>query len=176
MWLLWAGLAAAAPFGFAPEDGAIGFHAVASLHEFDGAAAQFTANFDPVTKKGAIHLPVKALSTGIGARDSRMIYTCLDAVTFPEVSFVIESVDDETGILAKGQGQAGVTLHGTLRVRDVDQDFVIPADAHWEGGNLRMRGSFPVFWADFGIPDPSILISTLRPDVSVRFDLLGRPQ
>jgi polyisoprenoid-binding protein YceI len=176
MCLLLSSLAFAAPFRFAPEDGTLGFHAVASLHEFDGKAGDFSAEFDPTTGKGLLTVGVKSLSTGIGARDSRMVYTSLDAVTWPQLSFRIDGVDDEGGVLTRGQGQAGVSVRGHLKIRDVEQEVVVPAEARWEGGNLRIRGDFPLYWADYGVPDPSILISTLRPDVTVRFDLLGKPQ
>lgn len=176
MWTLLAATAAAASFTFADADGSVGFHAVSSLHEFDGAARTFQGTFDPASGKGQVVVGVAGLTTGIGARDSRMVYTCFDAAQWPELRFTVASVEDPAGVLVAGQGHGNVVVQGTLRIRDVDEDFTIPAEVVWEGANLRVRGAFSVVWADYGIPDPSILISKLRPDVTVRFDLVGKPQ
>lgn len=175
MWLAWIVTAHAAPLTFAAADGQLGFHAVASLHEFDGRAKDFTATFDPETRKGEVRLVGKSLTTGIGARDSRMLYTSLLVQDHPEIRLVIDDLEGVETLLAEGKGAGAALVVGRMTIRGVEVALRVPAELAWEGDALRVRGSFPLLLAAFGIPDPSILTSTLRPEITVRFDLLGRP-
>lgn len=175
MWLAWIAAALGAPLTFAAAEGQLGFHAVASLHEFDGKAKDFTATFDPTTRKGLVRLLTKSLSTGIGARDSRMLYTCLLANDNPDITLVIDDLEGAAPILDAGEGHGAAVVVGTLRIRGVEAPVRVPAEVAWEAGALRVRGSFALTLDTYGIPDPSILTSTLRPEITVRFDLLGRP-
>ena len=174
--LTWLAPALAAPLVFSADDGQVGFHAVASLHEFDGRAGDFRGDFDPATGKGSVVVTAASLRTGLGPRDSRMLYTCLDVVAFPDIRFDADGLAEAAPVLTAGAGSGRVLLEGRLRIRDVVQTVRIPVIVAWEGENLRVTGALTVPWADFGIPDPSILISSMRPDVDVRFNLLGHPK
>ena len=57
-------------------------------------------------------------------------------------------------------------------MRSSSRDVVIPATYTWEGDSVRLTGTHEVKWPDYGVPDPSILISTLYPEVNVQFNVL----
>lgn len=173
--MFWVAAALAAPLQFAEGEGSLGFHAVASLHEFDGKAQRFSGSFDPETGEGEIVVPVRALSTGIGARDSRMIHSSLAVADHPEIRLDIHAVEGAEAFFAAQAGVGTGIVTGSLEIRGVRVAVRIPVELRWEGPKLGVRGSFPLRLADFGIPDPSILTSTMRPEVTVRLDLLGSP-
>lgn len=175
MLLVLAGLASAETLMFTAADGRIGFHCVATLHEFDGRAGQFTGTFDPVAGRGRLVVVASSLSTGLGPRDSRMLYYALDAVQFPAIELKVERVGGEVDLLASRAGSGNLTLAGALTVRGVTRPVEVPARFTWEGAALRLAGSLPLDWTDYGIPDPSVVLSTLSPDLRVDFDVLARP-
>ena len=76
-----------------------------------------------------------------------------------------------------GDGGRGgdIVLVGTLTLRDVTLPVRVAASYAWEGEALRLRGRHSLLWADWNIPDPSILLSTVRPEVTVIFDLIASP-
>lgn len=174
MWL--GGWALAATLEFSPTESSVGFHASASLHEFDGKARSFSGSLDTTTLAGKLEVQSSSLTTFLGPRDARLQSWCLEAERFPTIQFVLGSVNGEIAGLKAGSGGGAVTLVGKLTIRDVTLDVKVPATYTWEGNNLRLKGRHDLRWADFGIPDPSITISTLYPDLYVTFDVVGRPK
>jgi polyisoprenoid-binding protein YceI len=98
----------------------------------------------------------------------------LEAGRFPAVHFAVTRVEGEVRGLQSGMGTGDVQLHGRLTVRDVTRDVVVPVRWTWEGPILRFHGRYDLRWADYGVPDASIVVSTLSPDMYVAFDLVGR--
>ena len=49
--------------------------------------------------------------------------------------------------------------------------IVIPATYSWTDNKLQLTGQKQVKWTSYGVPDPSIIISKLHPEIDVRFDL-----
>lgn len=175
MLLLLAILAHAAPLRVDDATGALTFHNRASLHAFDGRAKSFRGSFDPATGRGELVVPVDALTTGLGPRDARMRGYVLDGARFPEVRVRVTGVVAGGEVLQAGQGSGPVTLAGELTLREVTRPVQIPTTATWEGSALRLAGRVELRWTDWGLPDPSVLLSTLYPDMSVEFDVVARP-
>jgi polyisoprenoid-binding protein YceI len=73
----------------------------------------------------------------------------IDAISYPEVSFVSSSVT-ETGDSLKVTGK--LTFHGVTR------DIVALAAAKWSVDKIEVRGSFVLSLTDFKIERPSLLM------------------
>ena len=172
MWLL--SYAMAAPYAFSNAESRLGFSAVASLHDFEGKAANFFGSFDPENKSGTLEISAASLSTGLGPRDERLRLWCLETEKYPTIRFVVVQVEGTN----PGPGETSGTMNflGDLSIRDQTRRISVPLRWSWEEEALRLRGQLPLRWADFGIPDPGLLISTLQPDIQLHFDLLARPE
>lgn len=168
-------VAAAAPLLFGSTDGVVGFSASASLHDFDGSAGVFSGSFDTETLTGRLSVSASSLRTGLGPRDERLRGYCLEAEKYPEILLQVTSATGALPALQGGSGSGALNLVGELQVRDQLRPVSIPASFAWENGALHLRGSYPLRWGDFGVPDPSLAISTLAPEITVRFDILARP-
>lgn len=163
----------AAPLDLAATDGRISVRCLASLHEFDTRVGRFTGSLDPLTGRGRLQVEVASLSTGLGPRDSRMLYYALDVGTFPELAFVVDRLEGDP--VAAGAGSGNLTLVGALTIRGTTRSVEVPARYTWEGEALRLTGRQELTWTDYGVPDPSVVLSTLSPELRVDFDVLARP-
>lgn len=146
------------------------FHNGSTLEDFEGTAA-FTGQFDTRALKGALTVPAASLTTGSGPRDTRMRSYCLEEALFPAITFTISGVTGDTKALQSGTGKGTVALVGTLTIRDVSRPVTVPASFSYDAGALHLAGRYDLRWADFGVPDPAVVISALSPDMYVTFDL-----
>ena len=175
MLLLLPPLATATPLIFASTDGTVGFTAVASLHQFEGSASTFDGSFDPEALTGQVSILAASLHTGLGPRDERMREFCLEVEKYPSILFTLSGANGALGPLRSGSGSGGLNLSGDLQIRDQHRAIVIPATYAWENGALHLRGTYALRWSDFGVPDPSLAISVLAPELTIRFDVLAHP-
>ncbi len=172
-WILAVALVFGAPLEVRPAEGAIRFEASSTLHSFAGSAASWSGRLDPERGTGTLVVDATTLTTGLGPRDARMRDTCLEVGRFPEIRFDVSSIEGEPALLRGGPGGGGVTLVGMLTIRDVARPVRVPAQLTWESGAARLKGRVGLAWADFGIPDPSVLLSAMSPGVDVVFDVLA---
>ncbi len=163
--------ARAATLEIDPAASALRVYATSSLHAFEIEARTLSGRVDPARRDGAIVVPVAALTTGLGPRDARMRTWCLDERAFPEIRYDVDTI--EGGDPGAGTGAGDATLRGRLRIRDTARALEIPVTWSWEGGRLRVRGRAPLRWADWGVPDPAVLLSTMGPEVVVTFDVVA---
>ncbi len=161
----------AASYAFSSGNGSISFHNKASLHEFDGVAQNFSGTLDTVAGTGSMTVQAASLTTKLGPRDSKMHNFCLESSTYGTITFQVSSIGGDTAGLQSGQGSGSVTLNGTLTIRSVPQAVSISANYTHSEGALRLKGAHAMKWGDYGVPDPSILISKLYPDMTVRFNV-----
>ena len=152
--------------------GTINFDMQASLHGVPGSANSFTTELnlaEAVTGKMVVQ--GNSITTGIGVRDKRMYEYCLETDKFPTIEFIVRGTKGDTeGLLSKA-GSGKVDLHGQLKIRSTTRDVVIPASYTWTEGKLQLAGQKQVKWTDYGVPDPSIIISKLQPEIDVRFNV-----
>jgi len=168
-------LARAEVFTFASDPAAppgLVFHNGSSLGELEGTAA-FTGQLDTRTLKGTLTVPAASLTTGSGPRDTRLRSYCLEESTFPAITFVVSGVTGDTKALQSGAGKGTVALVGTLTIRDVSRPITVPASFSYDGGALHLAGRYDLRWAEYGVPDPAVVISALSPDMYVTFDLVS---
>jgi polyisoprenoid-binding protein YceI len=152
------------------NSGTLNFDMEASLHKVPGVAKSFTTELQIDEKvTGKVVVQAKSMTTGIGVRDSRMYSYCLDADKFPTIEFQVRGMTGDTEGLRSEGGSGEVKLHGSLKVRSTTREVVIPATYTWTEEGLYLEGSKELKWTDFGVPDPSIVISTLDPKMAISF-------
>ena len=169
--LMLAGWARAATLEIDPAASELRVYATSSLHAFEIEARTLGGRVDPARGDASIVVPVAALTTGLGPRDARMRTWCLDERAFPEIRYEVDTVEGSDPGAGTGAGDA--TLHGHLRIREMSRPLEIPVTWSWEGARLRVRGRTPLRWADWGVPDPAVLVSTMGPELVVTFDLVA---
>lgn len=155
------------------EQSSIVFHNSATLGDFAGRAP-FTGTVDPVALTGSVDVPTAGLITGSGPRDARLQSYCLEASRFAHITFRATSITGDTKTLRTGAGAGSITLTGPLTIRDVTRTVSVPAAFSYAGDELRLSGRVDLLWSDYGVPDPSIVISALDPAMYVTFDLIAR--
>lgn len=158
-----------------PGSGRLGFELDTSIRPVTGQALGFAGTVDTDTLTGTFTVDATALTTGFGPQDSRMLSTCLEVTRFPSIQLVVASMEGDIAGLRRGAGTGALTLAGTLAIRDVVRELRVPVTYAWEGEDLRLKGRQAIRWADWGIPDPSILLAEVRPEVAILFDLVARP-
>ena len=154
------------------SSGQIHFDVGSTLHNVPGEFTRFTAELNLAEKvTGNLVIQSEGIKTGIGVRDNRMYSHCLDTGQFPTIRFEIRGITGDVDGFNSNQGQGTVNLHGKLSIRSTDRDVIIEAAYIWTDGMLDLKGSNKLKWADYGVPDPSILISKVQPELVLSFDL-----
>ena len=156
---------------FSGNSGSVQFFNEASLHKFEGNAKSFAASMDTDSLTGSLVVQTKSMTTNLGPRDSKMHDFCLESDKYGTITFTVTGMDGDTEALKAGTGEGKVTLKGNLKIRDATKAVSMPASFSAAGGSVTLNGSYAFKWTDFNIPDPSIFISTLYPDMSVKFNV-----
>ncbi len=159
---------------FAGDDtkGSLDMEMVASLHDVPVEANSFTTELiigEDIT--GKLVVQANSLKTGIGMRDSKMYEYCLETDKYPTVTFEMRGVTGDAEGLKSKKGTGKIKLHGKLTVRSTTRDIAVPTTYTWKDEQLHLKGTAELKWTDYGVPDPSILISTLYPEIKLSFDL-----
>jgi polyisoprenoid-binding protein YceI len=175
LWAMLSASAAATVLGFGPGDSRLSFELASSLHPIEGQALAYSGSLDTDALTGTLTVGASALTTGLGPRDSRMGVWCLEVARFPTIALAVAHIEGDLAALRSGVGTGRVSLLGTLTIRDVALAVAVPATYAWEGQKLRIKGRHDMKWTDWNIPDPSILLSTVRPEMAVVFDLVAGP-
>ena len=152
--------------------GQVKFDVGSTLHNVPGDITRFTTELNLGEQvSGNIVMQSESIKTGINVRDQRMYTYCLDTEQYPTISFEIRSVTGDVDGFTSNAGTGDVNLHGTLSIRSTQRDVVVPATYNWTDDGLRLDGGAKVNWSDFGVPDPSILISKVQPVIDLNFEL-----
>jgi polyisoprenoid-binding protein YceI len=171
--MAWTQDAHATRYAFDDASGSINFGLVASLHDIAGTAQNFSGELDIGSDKptGKITVQAAGLTTDLTVRDDRMHSYCLEVERFPTVEFLIAATTGDVRGLNSRRGSGTVELRGQLTVRSSTRDVIIPVRYQWRSGTLQLTGSHQVDWSQYGVPDASIIISTLYPEVNIQFDV-----
>jgi len=169
--MAWSTAADATKYTFDETGSAVTFHNTASLHGIDGVAAQFGGSFDSDAGTGSLVVQTKSMTTNLGPRDKKMHEFCLESDKYPTIEFAVTGVGGGVeGLKAKAK-RGKVVLNGTLKIRDTKKTVSVPTSFVTVGDDLTLQGQLDFNWQEYNVPDPSILISTLYPDMSVKFSL-----
>ena len=135
------------------DESSITYRIVHPLHEIEATSkdATYQLEVDPAKKEivsVSATVDVTTFDSGNSNRDSHAMEV-IDAISYPEVSFVSSSVT-ETGDSLKVTGK--LTFHGVTR------DIVAMAASKWSVDKIEVRGSFVLSLTDFKIERPSLLM------------------
>ena len=159
-----------AKYSFNQAGSSVKFFNTASLHGIEGAAKSFSGSLDTDALTGGFSVKTASMTTNLGPRDTKMHEFCLESEKFPTIVFSVTGIEGGEALQA-GSGSGKVTLTGTLKIRDVTKPVSIAADYAFSDGGLSLKGRHDFKWTDFNVPDPSIIISRLYPDMNVQFSL-----
>ena len=162
--------AQAAKYSFGTSGSTVTFHNVASLHAINGEVEDYNGSFDSSTGTGSFVVKTKSMTTNLGPRDKRMHSYCLESDKFPTIQFDVSGVDGLETMNSEAK-RGKVTLQGKLTIRDVTKPISVPTAFVKMGNDMSLQGQFDFKWTDYDVPDPSIFISTLYPDMSLKFSL-----
>ena len=166
--------AEAKTYAYSQAGSSLKFFNKASLHGIEGTAKTFSGTLDTAAMSGALTVQATAMTTALGPRDKKMQSFCLESSKFPTITFDVKSIEGGEALQA-ATGSGKVTLVGTLKIRDVAQSIRVATDYAFEGDALTLKGRYDFKWTDFNVPDPSIFISTLYPEMNVQFTLKAAP-
>ncbi len=163
----------AATYSFSQSGGSVKFFNKASLHGIDGTAKTFSGTLDTDAGTGQLDVNTASMTTHLGPRDTKMHEFCLESDKYPKITFAVSSIDGGDA-LKSGEGSGKVTLKGTLTIRDVSKPVSVQADYSFGADGLSLKGRYDFKWTDFKVPDPSIIISRLYPEMNVQFNLKAK--
>ena len=166
--------AEAATYGFTQAGSSVKFFNKASLHGIDGTAKSFSGSLDTEAGTGKLSVSTANMTTHLGPRDTKMHEFCLETDKYPTITYAVSSIDGGDALNA-GQGAGTVTLKGTLTIRDVSKPVAIKTSYSFGDNGLSLSGRHDFKWTDFNVPDPSIIISRLYPEMNVQFKLQAKP-
>ena len=171
--MAWTQDAHAARYAFDDTSGSINFGLVASLHDIAGTAQTFSGELDIGSDKptGKITIQATGLTTDLAIRDDRMHSYCLEVDRYPTVEFLVAATTGDVRGLNSRRGSGNIELRGQMTVRSSTRDVIIPVRYQWRSGTLHLTGAHQLDWTQYGVPDPSIIISTLYPEVNIQFDV-----
>jgi len=135
------------------DESSITYRIVHPLHEIEATSrdATYQLQADPSKKEivsVAASVDVMTFESGNSNRDSHAMEV-IDAISYPEVSFVSSSVT-EVGDSLKVTGK--LTFHG------VTQDIVAMASSKWSADKVQVNGAFILSLTAFKIERPSLLM------------------
>jgi polyisoprenoid-binding protein YceI len=145
-------------------------------HNVVGSAA---IDFAAGSGKCELAVPAATLNSGMADRDRAMMSpTWLDVKKFPDITFKGEkaSITDAPN---------GWTIDGQFTLRGVTKPLSIKAEVRplgaaigqklgfGDGPCLKVKTSFKVKLADYGIEIPSTAVATVQPVISVTIDIWG---
>ena len=78
----------------------------------------------------------------------------MEVATHPTATFVLGEPIDFGSVPAEGQ-RLEAEASGKLTLRGTTRDVTFGVEAERTGGTIRIVGSIPIIFADYGIPNPS---------------------
>ncbi len=131
-----------------------------TTHEMSGT---FSVDFDELTGKCKLVVPVKGLHTGIEKRDEHLQSDAwLDAEKFPSITLECSSIkltEKKAGRVYSAKLKAKLTVHGVTKERELDATIIrLPAKLGKKMGAgdwVKVTSRFDVEFDDHGITIPN---------------------
>jgi polyisoprenoid-binding protein YceI len=115
-----------------------------------------------------------AMTTGNSSRDRKMRERTLDVRRYPEIVFESRRMEADLSRFRAGE-HLTVEVAGDLTVHGRAASIRVPVDVFVFEDHAILSGAFSVGWKQFGLPDPSFGIITVREPVRVTFRLSAVP-
>jgi polyisoprenoid-binding protein YceI len=144
-----------------------------------GTAAVFLGTLDatPLASgawdvRGRIVVPAAGMRTGNRRRDRRM-RAILETAKFPSIVFELRRFTGDLSRLTPGESFP-VEVAGDLTVHGRTAPVQFPVDVYVFADRVEVAGSFPLYWKDYGLADPSFVARVKEP-MQVVFRLRAVP-
>jgi polyisoprenoid-binding protein YceI len=132
-------------------------------HELSGSARVLEAGEDGVRLEGRLEIDAASFETGSARRDRTLREESLSAREHPRIVFSPRRI---FRISSWAEDEA-FAIEGELEIRGVTQPVSIPVTLTRRGQRLVVEGTARLYWADYGVPDPSSFLYRVRPEVQV---------
>jgi polyisoprenoid-binding protein YceI len=116
-----------------------------------------------------------AMTTGNSSRDRKMHEKTLDTARYPQIVFESRRIEADLARFRPGE-HLTVEVAGDLTVHGRVAPVRVPVDVFVHQQYAILAGTFAVGWKQFGLPDPSFSIITVREPVRVSFRLKAVPR
>lgn len=171
---------AAAVYRVDPTRSRAGFDLGATMHTVHGATTKVSGRVrvdgsigGPLAFTGTIEVDAASLDTGNKSRDRDLHGKSLEVSRYEAISLAPSRFTPDGPPDASGRVHG--TLAGELTIRAVTKAVAIDTTLLPEDGGVRVEGRFDVAWADFGIPDPSVLFLRVKKTAHAHFDAVFVP-
>jgi polyisoprenoid-binding protein YceI len=145
----------------------------------NGTAAVFLGTVDatPLASgawdvRSRIVVPAAGMRTGNRRRDRRM-RAILETAKFPSIVFELRRFTGDLSRLTPGESFP-VEVAGDLTVHGRTAPVQFPVDVYVFADRVEVAGSFPLYWKDYGLADPSFVARVKEP-MQVVFRLRAVP-
>lgn len=139
-----------------------------------GATSRSEPNVEPWQGRVRIAVAAAAMTTGNSSRDRKMREVTLDTPRYPEIVFESRHIEADLSRFRPGE-HLTVEVAGDLTIHGRSAPLRLPVDVFVETDHVILTGAFSVGWKQFGLPDPSFGIITVREPVRVSFRLRAVP-
>lgn len=122
-----------------------------------GRTDQVTGRIDIVgstVKSGSFTVDMASVASNESRRDNQFRGRIMDVQTYPTATFTLTSPIELPPAPNEGQ-QASVQATGDLTLRGTTRSVTARLTAERSGGSIRLAGSIPVVFGEWGIPNPS---------------------
>jgi polyisoprenoid-binding protein YceI len=176
-----------AAFAIDGTTASVGFDLPATLHTVHGrgrAVSGWVAVGERGPERelaldGAVHIDAASLDTGNRKRDRKMHAESLAVGAHPRIEFAPRSLGPALDRCPPDTAADASCwpLGGELTIRGVTRAITFPVAVRAVGERLVVDGKVELRWADFGVPDPSVLLLKVKPrvQVAVHVELVPRP-
>lgn len=138
-----------------------------------GRTEQFSGEFtldDQSVTAGSVSVDVASIETDSGNRDNYFRSQAMQADQYPTAEFVLtEPISLPDGPITGEPIQ--ITAAGEMTIRDVTQPVTADLEVVFEGSGVRVVGSIPVTFTDFGVEAPSLGFVEVEDQGAIELDL-----
>jgi len=120
---------------------------------------------------GTFSVDLTKVASDQSRRDGQFQGRIMQTSSFPTATFELTQPIDVGRVPADG-GKVSATATGRLTLHGVTKVVAIPVDAERSGATIRVAGSLPVHFADFGISNPSAGPAQVGADGEMEFLLV----
>jgi polyisoprenoid-binding protein YceI len=168
-------------FQIDPAQSEVLFDGETWLHNLDGVARRFQGEVKAPASlygkgvSGRVVIDPTSIDTGNSWRDRQMRERTLEVKKFPEIVFLIDSVEAE-GEAPAQRGPMRLLLTGRILLHGVTREKRLPVTVHRrEGGGFVVSGRFPLRLSEHEIPDPSLFFNRVRDELIAIFKFTVLP-
>lgn len=120
---------------------------------------------------GSFTVDMTAVTSSEGRRDNQFRSRIMDVSTYPTSTFVLAEPITFSSLPADGE-KVTAEATGDLTLRGTTKRVTIDVEAQRSGATVRVAGSFPVVFAEWGIPNPSFGPAQTEDDGELEFLLV----